>query len=95
MKNKSSSLIIRVPHELKEKIEFAAKEQGISMNQFAMYIFTKEVTRLEIEKHESKEWQNILNKYVKGKSKEELKKDFMEVMNKVKNNSNIPETELI
>ena len=53
MKKKVSSLTIRVPHELKEKINKAADYQGISINQFAMYIFAKEVTRLELTEEEN------------------------------------------
>ena len=58
MKRKVSSLTIRVPHELKEKINKAADNQGISINQFSMYIFAKEVTRLEFTEEEN-EFKNL------------------------------------
>ncbi len=38
-----NTLTIRVPEELKERIETLAAQQGISINQFAMYAFTKEI----------------------------------------------------
>ncbi len=46
MKNKNT-LTIRVPEELKERIETLAAQQGVSINQFAMYAFTKEIGELE------------------------------------------------
>ena len=46
MKNKST-LTIRVPEELKDKIETLSAQQGISINQFALYVFTKEIGQLE------------------------------------------------
>jgi predicted DNA-binding protein len=42
-----NTLTIRVPEELKERIEAIAAQQGISINQFAMYAFTKEIGELE------------------------------------------------
>jgi len=36
-------LTIRVPEELKERIETVAAQQGVSINQFALYAFTKEL----------------------------------------------------
>lgn len=42
-----NTLTIRVPEELKERIETLAAQQGISINQFAMYAFAKEIGELE------------------------------------------------
>ena len=47
MKAKSSVLTIRVPKELKHKIERVADEQGVSINQLALYAFTKEIKEME------------------------------------------------
>ena len=44
---KASVLTIRVPADLKHRIALVAKEQGVSINQLAMYMFTKEVEDLE------------------------------------------------
>ena len=46
MKGKST-LTIRVPEELKSRIELLAAQQGISINQFALYVFSKEIGELE------------------------------------------------
>jgi len=42
-----NTLTIRVPEELKDRIETLAGQQGISINEFAMYAFAKEVQKLE------------------------------------------------
>jgi predicted HicB family RNase H-like nuclease len=44
---RKSTLTIRVPEELKDRIETLAAQQGVSINQFAMYAFTKEIGELE------------------------------------------------
>lgn len=47
MKAESSVLTIRLPKELKHKIERVADEQGVSINQLALYAFTKEIKEME------------------------------------------------
>ncbi|NBB90497.1 MAG: toxin-antitoxin system HicB family antitoxin [Spirochaetes bacterium] len=42
-----NTLTIRVPEELKDRIETLAAQQGISINQFAMYAFAKQIQELE------------------------------------------------
>ena len=44
---KKNTMAIRVPEELKDRIENTAIMQGISINQFALYAFTKELSELE------------------------------------------------
>ncbi|MBF2054528.1 MAG: toxin-antitoxin system HicB family antitoxin [Candidatus Sericytochromatia bacterium] len=46
--SKPSTVTLRVPRELKQRLEEAAQQQGVSLNQFALYILAGEVTRLEI-----------------------------------------------
>ena len=75
MKVKSSVLTIRVPKELKHKIERVADEQGVSINQLALYAFTKEIKELETSSY--------FNSLLKSKSKKELFDDFDSVMQKV------------
>ena len=76
MKAKASVLTIRVPKELKHKIEQVADEQGVSINQLALYAFTKEIKELETSTF-------FLN-YTKSKSKNEILNGFDNVMKKVK-----------
>ncbi|MFH0974614.1 MAG: toxin-antitoxin system HicB family antitoxin [Spirochaetota bacterium] len=77
MKAKASVLTIRIPNELKHRIEKIADQQGISINQLALYAFTKEIQEMETFKSFSKYWKN--------KSKKELFNDFDSVMLKAGN----------
>ena len=76
MKAKASVLTIRVPKELKHKIEQVADEQGVSINQLALYAFTKEIKELETS--------TFFINYTKSKSKNEIFTGFDNVMKKVK-----------
>jgi len=73
---KTNIMTIRVPEELKERIENTALLQGVSINQFALYAFTKELSELENSRY--------FKKYLKGKKKDEIIQGFDEVMAKVK-----------
>jgi predicted DNA-binding protein len=76
MKTKASVLTLRLPFELKHKIEQIADEQGLSINQLALYTFTKEIEEMET--------YNYFEKYWKGKSKKKILNDFDNVLGKVK-----------
>ncbi|HNR88731.1 MAG TPA: toxin-antitoxin system HicB family antitoxin [Spirochaetota bacterium] len=75
MKAKSSMLTIRVPRALKTRIERVADEQGVSINQLALYAFTKEITEMESASY--------FSSLRKSKSKKQLYDDFDSVMKKV------------
>ncbi len=75
MKNNQSTLIIRLPNELKHKVELMAEEQGVSLNQFALYAFTKEVIQTETQSYFQNIWKN--------KSKKEILGNFDEVVKKI------------
>jgi hypothetical protein len=47
--DKSNVLTVRVPAELKAKITSLAQAQGVSANQFALYLLAKGVVSLEYE----------------------------------------------
>jgi len=72
---KASVLTIRVPLDLKHRIKLVAEVQGVSINQLAMYVFTKEIGNLEAGQTLLKYWQDY--------SKEEILTGFDEVMEKV------------
>lgn len=74
---KANIRTIRVPEELKERIENAVLLQGVSINQFALHAFTKELAELENSQY--------VVKYLKGKKKDEIITGFDEVMGKIKN----------
>lgn len=69
---RTNTLTIRVPEELKDRIENTALMQGVSINQFALYAFTKELSELENSQ--------FFRAYLKGKKKAEIMQGFDEVM---------------
>jgi FAD synthase len=76
MKTKASVLTIRVPKELKHRIERIADEQGVSINQLALYAFTREIAQLEASSYFSNR--------VKYREKKVILEDFDTVMGKIK-----------
>jgi len=75
MNSKKNVLTIRVPEDLKERIERYSAIQGVSINQFALYAFTKELAELETNRY--------FNKLLKEKSKQEILQNFERAMQKV------------
>ena len=75
MSNKQSTLIIRIPNELKHKVELLAEEQGVSLNQFSLYAFTKEVVQMET--------QSYFQSYWKDKNKKEILSNVDDVLKKI------------
>ena len=74
MNKKNHVLTIRVPKDLKERIEKTAEKQGVSMNQFAIYAFAREIAELETTAF-------FQNQYA-GKNKREILEAFDAVMAK-------------
>ena len=70
--NKTNTITVRIPEELKLRIEKISKKQGVSMNQFAMYALTKEAGELE-----ASEW---FKNFLKGKKRKELYESFSEAL---------------
>jgi FAD synthase len=76
MENKKRNILtIRVPRELKERIEKYSAMQGVSINQFALYAFTKEIGELEINRYFSTR--------LKEKNNQEILAGFDAVMEKI------------
>ncbi len=74
--SKTNILTIRVPSDLKHRIAQVAEEQGVSINQLAMYMFTKEIGNIEAGQFFSNFWKEC--------SKKEILSGFDEVMLKIK-----------
>jgi len=75
MKTKASILTLRIPRELKHKIEQISDEQGILINQLALYALTKEIMEMDTS--------NFFAKYWVGKTKKEIMNDFDDVIKNV------------
>ncbi len=84
--NKASVMTVQIPIDLKLRIEIIAEEQGVSLNQLAMYMFAKEVSSFEAGQR--------LSSYWKGYTKQEILHGFDNTMKKVKNRQ-VPEWDKI
>lgn len=45
--SKKNVLTIRIPEDLKDRLERTASSQGVSLNQFALYAFTRGLNDVE------------------------------------------------
>ncbi len=75
MSKKSNVLTIRMPRDLKDRIEKAAGQQGVSMNQFAIYAFTRGISELEVA--------SFFQEQYAGKTRQQIFREFDAVMNEV------------
>ena len=72
---KKNVLTIRVPEDLKDRIEKTAEIQGVSINQFALYAFTKGLSDIDTS--------NYFKKKIRGKSADSIIKNFDKVLLKI------------
>jgi len=70
-------LTIRIPEDLKHRIEKTAATQGVSLNQFALYAFTKGLADIDVT--------NYFKKRIKGKSSDFILANFDKLMLKIPN----------
>ena len=82
--SKPSVLTLRVPASLKSRIAELATQQGVSLNQFAMYMLTTKVTELETAAF----FENIVDE----KSPNQIQAEFDAIMRKLKTSPNPSDT---
>ncbi|MDM8517229.1 toxin-antitoxin system HicB family antitoxin [Desulfobacterales bacterium HSG16] len=73
--NKSLTLTLRMPVDLKKRLEREAKYQGVSLNQLTNYMLTIQLTQLEMV--------SALDKKLIEKSVPNLKKKVMAILDKI------------
>jgi len=73
--DKSLALTLRMPVDLKKRLEREAKYQGVSLNQLTNYMLTVQLTQLEMV--------SALEKKLKVKSIPDLKKKVRSVLDKI------------
>lgn len=56
-----SVVTLRIPKDLKSRLEQAADQQGVSLNQFALYILAGELARFEAAEEQA--WQALDHRY--------------------------------
>lgn len=84
--NRARILTIRMPVELKTRLELQARYQGVSLNQLTNYFINNELNQLEVMRH--------LEKRLSGRNIQRLKTDVQSILDKV-SCRNIPEWDKI
>lgn len=82
----AQALTIRIPLELKERLEQQAKFQGISLNQLSNYLLTTQLTQLET--------LSLLERKLARKHIHDLKKKVKNVLKKIPDRE-VPEWDVI
>ena len=72
---KPNTITLRVPEDLKRRIENYSAMQGVSINQFALYALTKELGELEANRY--------FSTLLRDKSRSEILAEFDDVMSRV------------
>ena len=72
--NRSQIVTLRMPKELKKRLEEEAQYQGVSLNQLTNYLLTVQLTQLER--------QSLLERRLSKKNLGSLKARFREIMDK-------------
>ena len=72
---KPNTITLRVPEDLKSRIERYSALQGVSINQFALYALTKEIGELETSRY--------FTAQLRERTKQEVLERFDAVMSKV------------
>ncbi|PJD98632.1 MAG: toxin-antitoxin system HicB family antitoxin [Leptospira sp.] len=85
--NKKNVLTIRIPEDLKDRIEKTAATQGVSLNQFALYAFTRGLNDIDTS--------NFLKKRIHNKSKESIETEMKNVISKVRKKGKLPDWDRI
>ena len=70
-----TAILVRLPKDLKRRLQDQARDQGISLNQMINYSLTQEVALMEA--------RGYLDRRIEGKSADEIQKRFWATMEKV------------
>jgi len=84
---KRSVLTIRVPEDLKIRLERLADSQGVSLNQLALYAFSKEASQIES--------QMFFSSRLGNRSKNDVLRNFDSVMAKVSSRAPLADSDTI
>jgi uncharacterized protein (DUF1778 family) len=91
--SKPSTVTLRVPRELKQRLEEAAQQQGVSLNQFALYILAGEVTRLEV--GQAKAWEALDQQYASKATDESLLTQARALLRREPVQKNLPDWDAV
>lgn len=80
---KTQIVTLRVPGELKSRLEQQAKLQGVSLNNLANYLLTTQLSQLET--------LSSIEERLRSKSLDSLKQKVAALLDKVPHNPDLPE----
>lgn len=80
---KTQVVTLRVPNELKSRLEQQAKFQGVSLNNLANYLLTTQLSQLET--------LSGIEQRLRGRNLNDLKQKIAFLLNKVPHNPDLPE----
>ncbi|WML92119.1 toxin-antitoxin system HicB family antitoxin [Thiothrix lacustris] len=80
---KTQVVTLRVPNELKSRLEQQAKVQGVSLNNLANYLLTTQLSQLETFAG--------IEQRLRTKNLSDLKQKIASLLDKVPHNPNVPE----
>ncbi|MSR83691.1 MAG: toxin-antitoxin system HicB family antitoxin [Candidatus Latescibacteria bacterium] len=84
--NKINAVLVRMPADLKRRLQTQAQRQRVSVNQLITYSLTRQIATLEAFSY--------LEQRLEGKSARKIREDFDRVLRKVKN-SEVPKWDQI
>ena len=85
--SKTKIVTLRVPAELKSRLEREAKQQGVSLNNLANYFLATQLSQLET--------LSMIESRISGKSLPELKTKVQKILQSVPNKQKVPEWDRI
>lgn len=85
--NKTQIVTLRVPLELKIRLEHEAKHQGVSLNNLANYFLTTQLSQVEAV--------SMIDQRISQKNLSQLKSKVNKILDAVPDNKEIPEWDAI
>lgn len=81
--NKTQVVTLRIPVDLKARLENEAHLQGVSMNNLANYLLTTQISQIEV--------LSALEKRISKKDISSLKTKVRKILDSVEKSTNVPE----
>ncbi len=81
--NKTQVVTLRLPADLKSRLDLQAKLQGVSLNNLANYLLTSQISQLET--------LSVVEQRLRGKDIKTLKNNVAAILDKVPHKAEVPE----
>ena len=81
--NKTQVVTLRLPTDLKSRLDLQAKLQGVSLNNLANYLLTSQISQLET--------LSVVEQRLRGKDIKTLKRNVAAILDKVPHKTEVPE----